>query len=225
MNCLIVDDDPLSRKVVEHFVAKTDFLRLVKSCPDAIEAYKVLRNEQIDLVFLDIELPEMSGLEFIKSIERKPYFILITSKKDYAVEAFEQNVLDYLLKPISYPRFLKAVEKSRRDAPPSNDTGEIFIKADSGRLVKISTSKILWIEALADYVIIYTPQQNYTIHTTMKSMEQKLSRNEFIRAHRSFIVRIDKITEIQENMLVINTHLIPIGRLYRNDLMKRLNLI
>ena len=229
MNCIIVDDDEMSRLAVRRFVEKTDLLTLVGECKDAMEAHNLLLNENVEIVFLDIQMPGMSGMEFIRSIEQKPFIILITGKKDYAIEAFEQNVLDYLLKPITYPRFIKSVEKAalamEKKKTKFSSRDEIFVKAEPGRLVKIKASDILYIEALADYVTINKQNEKFTVHTTMKNIESKLPSNEFMRVHRSFIVRIDKIMEMEENTLTVNHHLIPIGRSYRNELISRLNFI
>lgn len=226
MNCIIVDDDEMSRVAIKYFVEKTNCLNLISVCNDAIEASNIVRNEKVNLIFLDIELPEMSGMEFIKSIGSNYHFILISSKKEYALDAFEHNVVDYLLKPIAYPRFLQAVEKvqklyAEKDNSPAK---QIFVKND-GRLLNINAEDILWIEALADYVTLHTLTKNYTIHSTMKGIENNLPSNEFIRVHRSFIVRINKITSIEDDNLFVNKQLIPIGRSYRDELMRRLNLL
>ncbi len=233
MNCIIVDDDTMSRAAARHFVERSGLLNLVAECENAEEAMAVLTRENIDLVFLDVNMPGMSGLDLIKNLEHKPFFILITARKEYALEAFEQNVLDYLLKPYTYPRFLKAVERavSKRIQikQTSNVLDDLFVKVENGRLLKIKATDILFIEALADYVIINAivnkTQEKFTIHSTMKSIESKLSPNDFLRVHRSFIVRLDKITELEENTLNVSHNLIPIGRSYRSDLNSRLNFI
>ena len=229
MNCIIVDDDAMSRAAVKRFVERTEVLTLVGECNDAMEAQNILMREQVDIVFLDVHMPSMNGLELIKSIEQKPFFILITGRKDYAVEAFENNVLDYLVKPIDYSRFLKAVERAVHASEKKKLLGtsyeNIFVKAEPGRLTKIKTSDILFVEALADYVMINKATEKYTVHTTMKNIEQKLPPNEFVRVHRSYIVRLDKISEIEENTLTVNKNLIPIGRSYRSELLSRLNFL
>ena len=229
MNCIIVDDDEMSRTLVRHFVERTPFLNLSGVYSDGTAAFHAIVQHPVDLVFLDVEMPEMTGIELIRSLEKKPYFILITSRKDYAFDAFENNVLDYLLKPISYPRFLRSAEKAIRifNTKQKNivEQESIFIKVDNGRMTKISVKEILWIEALADYIVINTATGKFTVHSTMKSMENKLPESKFFRVHRSFIVNLEKISEIEENTLSVNKHLIPIGRSYKNDLIRQLNLI
>ena len=229
MNCIIVDDEAMSREAVKKLVEKTGILTLVGECRDASEAKKLMLKEHVDIVFLDVQMPGMSGLEFIRTLEQKPFFILTTGKKDYAMQAFEENVLDYLLKPIQFPRFFKSVERAinaiQKKGNPQASKEEIFIKAEPGRLVKIKASEIMFVEALADYVIINKANEKFTVHTTMKNIETKLPQNDFVRVHRSFIVRLDKITEMEENTLTVNKNLIPIGRSYRNDLISRLNFI
>ena len=233
MNCIIVDDDTMSRAAARHFVERSGLLNLVAECENAEDAMSVLSRESVDLVFLDVNMPGMSGIDLIKNLETKPYFILITAKKEYAIEAFEQNVLDYLLKPYTYPRFLKAVERAISKRNQTKQTSsfieDLFVKVENGRLMKIKATDILYVEALADYVVINAiinkTQEKFTIHSTMKGIESKLSQNDFLRVHRSFIVRLDKITELEENTLNVSHNLIPIGRSYRADLNNRLNFI
>ena len=226
MNCIIVDDDEMSRVAIKYLVEKTNCLKLIAVCKDAIEASNIVRNETVDIIFLDIELPEMSGMEFINSVGNNYHFILVSAKKGYALDAFAHSVVDYLLKPIAYPRFLQAVEKVQKlyAEQGNRPIKQIFLKSD-GRLLKINAEDILWVEALADYVTIHTVAAHHTIHSTMKAIESNLPAHEFVRVHRSFIVRLDKIATIEDDNLFINKQLIPIGRSYRDELMKRLNLL
>lgn len=231
MNCIVVDDDDLSRLIVSRCVEQTDFLKLVKLCSNAIEASKILRAEKVDLIFLDIQMPEMTGIEFIKNFKEKPQIILITSHDEYAVEAFEQDVTDYIMKPVNYGRFLKAVTKAkeifdakRNQTHAAPEDKNIFVKVNS-RLVKISAEDILWIESMSDYVNILTPKGKFTVHSTMKGIIEKLPTDDFVRVHRSYIVKKDKISVIEDNTLVIDKKLIPIGKSYKDELMKSLNLI
>lgn len=225
MNCIIVDDDELSRKAVCHLVSQISYLKLGGVYASAAEALSVLNNnrDKIDLMFLDIEMPDLSGLALIKNLNDPPLTILITSKKDYALEAFEYNVVDYLLKPILLERFFKAVEKSKgifnvdRKETLSFDEEYIF--------AKINIKDILWIEALGDYITVNTFNKKHTIHSTMKTIEKKLNQNKFIRVHRSYIVSIDNINSIDDNMIVINDQLIPVGYVYKESLIKKLNLL
>lgn len=228
LSCLIVDDDPLSRRIIEQFAAKTDFLEAVASCPDAITAAEALRNNSIDLIFLDIEMPEMTGLELIKTLKDKPQVILITSKEKYALEAYEYDVTDYLLKPPAYPRFLKAAEKAldyhREITEPEAVRDFLFVKEDA-RLVKIVLTDIEYIEAQGDYITIKTTETKHTVYSTMKNVVAKLPEDTFTRVHRSFIVRLDKVTDVADSNLLIGKKIIPIGASHKAELMKRLNIL
>lgn len=229
MNCIIVDDEDMSRNIVRHFVEQTSSLTLAKECADAIEAANFLQQNQVDLLFLDIEMPHMSGMELIKSLQVKPQVIFITSRSDYAVEAFEYNVTDYLVKPITYARFLKAVTKAKEgfdtQQPLQLHSKDLYIKSDS-KIVKINLKDLLYVEALADYVMIYTASGNrHVVHSTMKGVEKKLNSGEFVRVHRSFIVNIEKIEAIEDLSIIINKKLIPIGASYKDNFLKKLNIL
>jgi len=230
MNCIIIDDDEISRNTMKHLVAQVSFLNLSGICNNAKEAQELLNDLPIDLLLLDIEMPDISGLDFIKSLKKQPLTILVTSNKEHAIEAFEYNVIDYLVKPVSLDRFLKAVSKAKEIFDNSRQTLDflnkdyVFIKSNS-TLIKIAIKEILWLEALGDYVTINTSEKKYTIHSTMKSIEKKLPPQVFIRVHRSFIVSLDNITSIDDNAIVINKQLIPIGAIYKENLTKKLNLL
>jgi DNA-binding LytR/AlgR family response regulator len=229
MTCLIVDDEDMSRSIVQHFVEQTNFLSLVQSCSDAIQAANVLQQTPVDVLFLDIEMPHMSGMELVKSLQVKPQVIFITSRADYAVEAFEYNVTDYLVKPITYARFLKAVTKAKEifDAqqPVQLHSKDLYIKTDS-KIVKIHLKDLLYIEALADYVMFYTANgSRHVVHSTMKGVEKRLSSGDFMRVHRSFIINIEKIESIEDLSIVINKKLIPIGASYKDGFLKKLNIL
>jgi DNA-binding LytR/AlgR family response regulator len=230
MNCIIVDDDEMSRNAMEHLVEQVKFLRLVKICSNSVETLNTLNEEKIDLMFLDIEMPELSGLQLIKSLEKPPLTILATSKKEYAIEAFEHNVVDYLVKPIVIERFFKAVTKAREIFEGSKQVVDlsnkdyIYIKTNSA-LIKINTKEILWVEASGDYITINASEKKYVIHSKMKTIESKLSPEKFVRVHRSFIVSIDNINSIDDSVIVMDKKLIPIGAVYKENLMKRLNLL
>jgi DNA-binding LytR/AlgR family response regulator len=233
MNCVVIDDDKLSRKVVESYIERTDFLTFGASYPSAIEAINnIKKDEPIDLIFLDIEMPEMSGMEFLNNLSTAPQIIIISSKEQYALEAFEYDVTDYLLKPISYSRFFKAVQKAHTRYKNSSsfvqDKNEIFIKSNSS-LIRLNYDDILWIEALENYVVVNTYQEKYTIHFTMKAIEEKMPSARFSRIHRSYIVNLSKIEMIEDNSVVIDTEAgqkpIPIGKSYRDKLMGDINLM
>jgi DNA-binding LytR/AlgR family response regulator len=232
MNCIIIDDDKLSRRIIEEFINKTETLKLIHSYTNAIDAINVFNSEEeIDLIFLDIEMPEMSGLDFLETLKTPPQIIIVSSKEKYALNAFEYEVADYLLKPVTYTRFYKAVDKafnrftkSRLD-PKGN---EIFIKRNS-TLVRIKYDEILWVEALENYVIFNTYNDKFTIHFTMKAIEQKLPTTKFTRVHRSYIVNTSGINVIEDNAIIIKvedgTKTIPIGKSYKEKLMSDINLI
>jgi DNA-binding LytR/AlgR family response regulator len=228
IRCAIVDDEEMSRKNIEQLVKRVSDLKLVVVCKDAIEASNALRNENVDLVFLDVEMPEMTGIELIKSLKHKPEIVLVTSKENYAVEAFEYDVADYIVKPATYERFLKAYDRVKvrmtTDDENSVNNDAVFVKVDS-QLVKVKTSDILWVEAFGDYVNINTEHDKFIVHSTMKGMENKLSPEQFLRVHRSYIVRLEKIKAIEETIIIIGKKLIPIGDSYRSSLMKRLNML
>jgi len=227
LNCVVIDDDDISRQIVEKFIEKAEILTLVQSYSNANDAINDLAKADIDILFLDVEMPEVSGFDLIRNLTTNPYVVLITSKPEYALDAFEYDVVDYLLKPITYPRFLKAVNKVQELSTSTiagNNSEDLFVKHNS-RYIKIPASEIQWIEAIGDYVEIWTADRKYIAHTTMKALEKRLSKAIFVRVHRSYIVRLNSITEIEDSTLVINKKVIPIGKSFRDELMAQLNLI
>jgi DNA-binding LytR/AlgR family response regulator len=233
MNCIIVDDSLVARKALSVLINHVDFLTLTKECSNPIEAFNYLKSESVDLIFLDIEMPEMTGLEFIKNLKQRPIIILVTSKKNYAVEAFELNVADYIVKPVTLARFMIAVERAKeifdsKDKKISATDGDsadyIFVRSNSA-LTKIGLNDILYIQALGDYVKIFTANKHNLVHSTLKSMEEKLDPTKFFRLHRSYLVSINHIEKIEENEVRIGQHSIPIGEQYKKELLKRLNLL
>jgi DNA-binding LytR/AlgR family response regulator len=233
MNCIIVDDDRFVRKITEDFVKKTTSLTLLHSLSSAIEAIDVLNtNRNIDLIFLDIEMPGMTGIDFLNALSSLPQVIIISLKEKYAIDAFEYDVTDYLLKPFAYSRFCKAVGKAleRQEKGRMHTKGdEIFIKHNTS-LVRLKYSDILWVEAMENYIIINTFGEKYTIHFTMRAIEEALPRAQFIRIHRSFIVNISGIHSIENHTVYIRTsdkakNSIPIGKSYKERLLNELNVI
>lgn len=228
MNCLVVDDDPIARAAVIYCIGRTKFLNFIGECSKAIDIIEIIQNQKIDLIFLDVEMPEMNGIDFIKTFQDIPQIILVTGKKEYALEAFDFNVTDYILKPVDYDRFLKAALKAKNineSFPlPQEDNGDFFIKKNS-KLVKINIKDINWIEALADYVTIHTNTERFILLSTMKLIESKLSSKEFARVHRSFIIRLDKIKTIEENSVSIANQVIPVSRFYKDNLFSHLKLL
>jgi len=235
MNCIAVDDEPLALALIEDFSKKIPFLNFIKSCKNAFEAIDVIQKEKIDLIFLDINMPDVSGIELIKNIDNKPFVIFTTAYSEYAVEGFELNAVDYLVKPFLFERFFKAVNKAyelfnlKNKKQPikvveSNSTVQdfIFVKADYSS-IKIFLKDILYLEGLKDYVKIHTVEKKLLTLITMKKIEEKLPSSNFIRVHRSFIVALDKIESIQRNRIIINNVRIPVGNSYKEDFYKRID--
>jgi DNA-binding LytR/AlgR family response regulator len=234
MNCIIIEDDRLSSRIIEEFVNKTAGLNLVQTYSNAVDAINLLgKDNDIQLIFLDIELPDMTGMEFLDSLEFSPQVIITSSKEKYAVDAFDHEVTDYLVKPVNYARFYKSIERARKNLQMKNGLDkigkdEIFIKKNS-TLVRLRYDDILWVEALENYVIFNTFDDKYTIHFTMKAIEQKLPNDKFTRVHRSYIVNTGSIKVIEDNSVLIpiqdGTKTIPIGKSYKDKLMGDINLM
>lgn len=235
MNCIIVDDDNFSVRIIEEFVNQTEGLELLGTFTNAIEAVNWLNNsekEPVHLIFLDIEMPEMSGIEFLRALNVIPQVIIYSSQEKYALESYEYDVTDYLLKPVTYARFIKSFTRARerfeRKENPVKQSTEIFIKNNSS-LVRVKYDDILWIEALENYVVVNTFKEKYTIHFTMKSISDKMPSERFMRIHRSYIVNFSKISAIEDNSVIIRTEsgnrVIPIGKSYKDKLLNDINLI
>ena len=231
MKCLLVDDNKMARMALKQLVSQVPNLELTAECNDAMEAYNQLSANPIDLLFLDIEMPEMSGIDLIKKLgAKKPLIIFTTAKTDYAVEAFELNVVDYLVKPINQARLAQAVEKaqealdSNKEEVKVEEQGFVFVK-DNGMLKRISIDDILFLEAMGDYVKVHTAQKFHVVHATLKSIEEKLPTTKFLRVHRSYIVAINKIDFIQEGTISIGKTTIPVADTHKANLNKRLNLL
>lgn len=232
MNCLIVDDNKLAREALRKLTTQVDFLSLKGECSCSSDAYEILKKVPVDLVFLDVEMPGMTGIELIKHLEKRPIVILISSNSDYAVEAFELNVADYMTKPVSLPRFMLAVSRAKRlfeANDPKNNQGQkdkdyIFIRSNSV-LTKIKIGDILYMQALGDYVNIYTSEKRFTAHITLKGIEEKLPSGKFYRLHRSYLVALDYVDGVNEGTAFIGNHPISIGKQFKKELLAKLNLI
>ncbi len=238
INCLAVDDESLALDLLEDNIRKVPFLNLVKRCKNAFEAQEVMQQQQIDLLFLDIQMPGISGVQFVQSLKNSPMVIFVTAYEEFALEGFNLDVIDYLLKPVSFERFLKAVNKAyelhnlkNQEVTPAT-TPEIpavpqeylFVNADYS-LVKIRISEILYVEGLKDYVKIYLEGQTRPVITrlTMKAMEEKLPSGPFLRVHKSFIIAFDKIESIRNLRIKIGQVHIPISESYGEALFKAIN--
>jgi DNA-binding LytR/AlgR family response regulator len=231
MNVILVDDEPLAQEIVETHIGKFPNLNLVAKCSNAVEALNALKENDIDLMFLDIQMPQISGIDFLKTLPNPPKVILTTAFSEYAMDGYDLNVLDYLLKPISFDRFAKAVNKAisqepkTAEAEPSHSRESadyIFVKADK-KLIKIHFNDIFYIEGLKDYVILHTPTGRVVTLQTMKSLETKLPQDLFMRVHRSYIVNLNNITIIEGNTIQIGKKIIPIGKNYKDALLEMVN--
>jgi DNA-binding LytR/AlgR family response regulator len=233
---IIVDDEPLALDVMETYVEKLPSLELVARCENAVQAFDVLSREEVDIMFLDIQMPQLTGIDFLKSLSNPPLVIFTTAYPNYAIEGYELNVIDYLLKPISFERFMKSVNKALSQLELQNDTGIpantaenqneeanfIFVKADK-KLIKINYADIIYIEGLKDYVIIKMATSRVITLQTMKSLEEKLPSAIFKRIHRSYIVNLDKIDAVIGNMVEVDKKHLPIGKNYREELLDIVN--
>ncbi len=233
MNCIIVDDDQLSCTILEGYVSKSTSLSLIGTYSDSVEARNILtQRKDIELVILDIQMPELNGFDFIGSLDYPPNIIIVSSAEEYALKAFDFNVVDYLLKPVSYGRFLKAIDKTVRyyGSKEASNTGdeEIFLKKGSS-LVKLKLGDIIFIEALENYVTLNTNNDKFTIHFTMKAIESQLPSAVFIRVHRSYIINKSMIQTIKENALDLNVggtiKSIPVGKSFRDSLLNDINVM
>lgn len=224
INCLIVDDEPIARQGIGEYLSHLDEFKIVASCKNAIEATSVLQAEHIDLIFLDIHMPHISGIDFLKNLKNPPLVIMTTAYPEYAVEGFNLDICDYLLKPISYARFLKAVTKAY-EILSYNERSKIekidffFIKSGQN-IEKIFLDDILYIKSHANYVIIYTQEKRYITYLTFKSIEDRLPADKFIKTHRSYLVALKAIQTITANDLIVNENEIPISKTYKDSVIE-----
>ena len=226
-NVLIVDDEFLARKLLSEYVSKIDFLELIDTCPDATKAMEVLNNQNIDILLLDIQMPDISGMEMLKLINNKPAVILTTAYSEYAVDAFSIGVVDYLLKPFDYARFLQAINKAVNLKSKNQDSSEIsndymMIKADY-KLYKVNYDDLLFIEGQHEYVTFPTKTKRITALYSLKNLEDTLPKDKFVRTHKSFIVSIRNIEDIDKANVTVAGNKIPVGASYRDALIERLS--
>ncbi len=225
---LIVEDDIITAELIKQFALKSPELEVVKVIHDGIEAVEYLNRNLVDILFLDVNLPNINGLEILESITASPQIILCTSDINYGPQAFENNATDYIVKPLEYVRFLKSVNKALQNLNEKPfitvEHDNIFIKTN-GRLVNLSFNDILYVEALSDYVNFCTKEKKYIVHSTMKDLELKLPISKFVRVHRSFIVNLNKIEIIEDSSITINKNYISIGSTYKDAINQRLNLL
>jgi DNA-binding LytR/AlgR family response regulator len=226
LKCIIVDDEPLAIEIIESYVDRLDDIEVVATCNNALKAFEIVQKQQVDLIFLDIQMPKLTGIDFVKTLKNPPKIILTTAYRDYALESYELEVVDYLLKPISFERFLVALQKVYKfdpkvenEDPLMDDEAYIFLKADK-KMVKVMLSDILFIESQKDYIRINTAEKDIISHQKISYLEEKLPEECFIRIHRSFIVPIRKIESYSASAIEVPGKELPIGRLYKNKVLE-----
>ncbi len=231
-SCVIVDNDESSRLILENFISQFKYLELKASLETGIEAFNFLsENPDVNILLLDIDMPEMNGIELIRAIPKKPETIFISAHEQFAVEAFELGAQDYLMKPFSFERFARAIQRvsvnlnqSYKELIPNREHNEIFVKSNA-RFHKLSYDEILFIEALADYVLVNTTTSKHIVYSTMKAMEEKLAGDTFMRIHRSFIINKNKIQQVENSAVIVNGKEIPVSKTYQNLLFEKLNFL
>lgn len=232
--CLIVDDEPLARALIRGHVEKLENFEIIAECGDAMKALNILREKQVDLIFMDIQMPQITGIEFLKTLKHPPKVIITTAYREYALEGFELDVVDYLLKPITFERFLKSVNKfyqlnqediqvvTGNNSEKMSEETFFYIK-ENKKVIKIYLSEIKYIEGLSEYVQIYTEKRKIITKTSMAQMDEKLPSDSFLRIHKSFIVSLSKIEAFTANTIEIQGKELPIGRSYKNAVLSALN--
>ncbi|WP_343487937.1 LytTR family DNA-binding domain-containing protein [Allomuricauda sp. d1] len=224
---IIIDDEPLAISILEDYIEKVKHLNLIKTFSNAIDASSFLSEQSVDLIFLDINMPVLDGFGFLESIKSKPMVVITSAHEEYAIRSYEIEAIDYLVKPIPFPRFLKTVNRvanlfSKDKSPPSDEHQSIFVKIDNKRLQKIYLDEILVIESLKDYIRIKTTSGKYILHRTLKAFTEELPKNKFLRIHRSYTVAIEKIQSIEGNSVEIDGMRYTIGRSYLEDTKQRI---
>lgn len=235
MRVAIVEDEPLAQEILQSYLQRINTFELVATCKNALEAFALLNQQSIDLLLLDINMPHISGMDFIKSLKNPPLVIFTTAYSEYAIDSYELNAVDYLLKPISFDRFLKASNKAQemfkpmqiniplQSQPPANTNKLLFVRSE-GKWIKIDLSKLWFVEGLKDYVKLWMEDGRITVHSTMKNFEEQLSAySNFIRVHKSHIVNLEFVSEIENNSLKIKDQIIGIGNTYKEEVYKVLN--
>jgi len=226
ISCIIVEDDKISALHLRRMIEQEPSLTLAGIFMNADDALLFLAQEMVDLIFLDVEMPDVNGFQLLDQLPYRPYVILTTAKTEYAFTAFQYSVTDYLTKPITLPRFKEAIKKIEPfiAKQKDNNANDIFIRAD-GKLIRLHNNEICFVEALGDYVKFVTENKNYLSLTTLKSIEEKLNDEMFLKVHRSYIINTKKINDIEDNTVLIGKHVIPISKAHRKLVMDRLNII
>jgi len=236
MKCIIIDDEATARAIIGQLCANVKSLNVLEEFSNAIQAIKFLNQNEVDLIFLDIHMPDFTGFDFIETLKKPPKIILTTSDANFAIQAFEYDcIVDYLVKPITSERFQKAIQKAETMSPKvvaasasdkevASSGNDLYVNIDR-RLIKIDIPSIYLVEAKGDYILVKTEDKNYTVHSTLKKIEDKLPESLFLKVHRSFIINIKKIIDIEDNSVLIKKDVVPVSRSNRPELMKRLNLL
>lgn len=229
LNCLIVDDEPLARKGLQEYIDEIEFLNRVGSCENALKASRYLSEQHVDLIYLDIQMPRLSGIEFLKTIKSPPLTIFTTAHTDYAIESYSLDVIDYLVKPITFERFLKASQKaleyhqlrSRAGSNNADQADYFFVRCDS-KFEKVFFRDVSFIEALQNYAVIHVPGRKLITYITLTSLENQLPKNRFIKVHKSYIVSVPHIHAIEGSEILINNDRIPISRSLREEVIHQI---
>jgi DNA-binding LytR/AlgR family response regulator len=234
-NCIIIDDEPIARNILQEYIKRDERLYLAASYANASDALREIHSLKPRLMFLDVKMPKISGFEMLRSMPQHPYVIFTTAFREYAIEGFDLNAVDYLLKPFSFERFLQAVNKAyllfsaefadlspKTSTPPAPADEEIFVKSD-GKLVRINIHSIYYIEALKEYIRIFTPDGNWVVYQTMQHIEEKLPKELFFRIHRSFIIGLKHIKSIEGNCVLINGTQLPISRYSKDEFIDKIS--
>ncbi|TVZ47740.1 LytR/AlgR family response regulator transcription factor [Olleya sp. Hel_I_94] len=237
MNCIIIDDEATARMIISQLCSNVPSLNVLEEFPNAMQAIKYLNQNEVDLIFLDIHMPDFTGFDFIETLKNPPKIVLTTSDPNFAIQAFEYDcIVDYLVKPITLERFKKAIDKaesikettakpvSKSENVETSSGNDLYVNIDR-RLIKIDIPSIYLVEAKGDYIQVKTEDKNYTVHSTLKKIEDKLPDDLFLKVHRSYIINVKKIIDIEDNSVLIKKDVIPVSRSNRPELMKRLNLL
>lgn len=229
LNCLIIDDEPMARKGLEEYVHEVDFLHLAGQCENAVKASALLQEGNIDLLLLDIHMPKLSGIEFLKTLKNPPMVIFTTAYSEYALEGYSLDIIDYLVKPIPFERFLKAVQKAhdfyvlkqKAEANPQTQPDYFFIKCDH-KFEKVNYNDVLYVEAMQNYCIIHTAERKMIAYITFSGLESQLPANRFLKVHKSFLVSLSKVKAVEGNEILVDKARIPISRNLKDEVMQKI---
>lgn len=229
IKCIIIDDEPLAITVIENHLKNFDHIEIVETFNNPLNAYRILEQEKIDLIFLDINMPKMTGFTFIENLSYKPLIVITTAYREYAVKSYELNILDYLVKPIPFNRFLKTINKVYQQLYISNAKADVTLKQEphiflkvNKKLIKINLNDILFIESLKDYIKVITTLGDYVVHKSLTAITEELPQSNFIRIHRSYTISVNKVVALEGNTVEISNRKIPIGRNYVKQTKERI---